>query len=78
MKLTDGFRLSNEQVLYLKQEYNKLDEQIKAGEIQGMLRLVARQEALVMIWQLHKLEVARIKELGDNAALTDFIQSKEN
>ena len=77
MKITDGFRLSDEQLVFLRKEYRDLNEKIKNGELQGMLRLVARQEAMGVLYDLHKLEVARLKELGDNAALTDFIQSKE-
>lgn len=78
MKLTDGFRLSQAQLDYLKQQYNELNEKIKDGELQGMFRMVARQEALLALYDLHKVEVKRIRELGDNAALADFVQSKEN
>lgn len=77
MKLTTGFRLSKEQLDYLTEEYNGLSDKIEHGEMQGMFRLVARQEALRALYDLHKMEVKRIKELGDNAALTDFVQSKE-
>lgn len=77
MKLTDGFRLSDAQVDYIRKEYKDLDEKLKAGEVAGSFRMVARQEALTMIYNLHKLEVKRIKELGDNAALANFVQSKE-
>lgn len=77
MKLTTGFRLSDAQVESLKKEYLEINEKLKDNELQGMFRLVARQEALQAIYNLHKLEVNRIKELGDNAVLADFIQSKE-
>ena len=77
MKLTTGFRLSEAQLDNLRDEYNKISEKLKAGNLQGTFRLVARQEALLAIYNLHKLEVERIKELGDNAALADFVQSKE-
>jgi hypothetical protein len=78
MKLTDGFRLSDAQVDYIRKEYKELDEKLKAGEVAGSFRIAARQEALAIIYNLHKLEVKRIKELGDNVALADFVQSKEN
>lgn len=77
MKLTDGFRLSDAQVDSLKAEYREINEKLKDNELQGMFRLVARQEALQAIYNLHKVEVKRLEALGDNAALTDFIQSKE-
>lgn len=77
MKLTTGFRLSDAQVESLRKEYLEINEKLKDNELQGMFRLVARQEALQAIYNLHKLEVNRIKELGDNAVLADFIQSKE-
>lgn len=77
MKLTDGFRLSDAQVDSLKAEYLEINEKLKDNELQGMFRLVARQEALQAIYNLHKVEVKRLEALGDNAALTDFIQSKE-
>lgn len=77
MKLTTGFRLSDAQVESLKKEYLEIDEKLKDNELQGMFRLAARQEALQAIYNLHKLEVNRIKELGDNAVLADFVQSKE-
>ena len=77
MKLTEGFRLSNEQLEYLKQQYRDLEERLKENDLKGMFRMVARQEALLALYDLHKVEVKRIKELGDNAALADFVQSKE-
>ena len=77
MKLTTGFRLSDAQVESLRKEYLEINEKLKDNELKGMFRLVARQEALQAIYNLHKLEVNRIKELGDNAVLADFIQSKE-
>ncbi|MEN6623136.1 MAG: hypothetical protein ABFD50_16515 [Smithella sp.] len=77
MKLTTGFRLSKEQLEYLKEEYNSLCDKMKESEVKGMFRLAARQEALLVLYDLHKLEVKRIKELGDNVALADFVQSKE-
>lgn len=77
MKLTTGFRLSDAQLARLKADYNEISEKLKAENLKGTFRLVARQEALLAIYDLHKLEVERIKELGDNAALADFVQSKE-
>lgn len=77
MKLTTGFRLSDAQLDSLKAEYFEIKEKLKDNELQGMFRLVARQEALQAIYNLHKLEVKRIEELGDNAKLADFVQSKE-
>ena len=78
MRLTDGFRLSVEQVDYLRQEFKDFNEKLKEGKLEGTFRLVARQEALLALYDLHKVEVKRIKELGDNVALADFVQSKEN
>lgn len=77
MRLTEGFVLSDAQVESLKKEYLEINEKLKYNELKGMFRLVARQEALQAIYNLHKLEVNRIKELGDNAVLADFVQSKE-
>lgn len=77
MKLTVGFRLSDAQVESLKKEYLEINEKLKDNELQGMFRLVARQEALQAIYNLHKLEVKRIEELGDNVKLADFVQNKE-
>lgn len=77
MKLTEGFRLSKEQLEYLKQQYNEINEHLKNNELKGMFRLIARQEALLALYDLHKVEVKRIKELGDNVVLADFVQSKE-
>lgn len=77
MKLTEGFRLSNEQLEYLKHQYRDLEERLKGYELTGMFRLVAKQEALLALYDLHKVEVKRIKELGDNIELADFVQSKE-
>lgn len=77
MKLTTGFRLSDAQVDSLKASYREIDEKLKENQLEGMIRLVARQEALQAIYNLHKVEVKRLEELGDNAALADFIQSKE-
>lgn len=68
------FKLSDEQITYLRKEYKDLDEQIKNGETQGMFRLVARQEALVMMYKLHKIEVERLEKLGDNLDLINFVQ----
>lgn len=78
MRLTDGLRLSDEQVDFLRQEFKDLNEKLKEGKLEGTFRLVARQEALLALYDLHKVEVKRIKELGDNVALADFVQSKEN
>ena len=77
MKLTTGFRLSDAQVESLKKEYLEINEKLKDNELKGMFRLVARQEALQAIYNLHKVEVKRIEALGDNVALADFVQSKE-
>jgi hypothetical protein len=77
MRLTDGFRLSDDQVDYLRQEFKDLNEKLKEGKLEGTFRMVARQEALLALYDLHKIEVKRIKELGDNVALTNFVQSKE-
>lgn len=77
MRLTDGFRLSDEQVEYIRKEVTDLNEKLKENRLEGTFRLVARQEALLAMYDLHKMEVKRIKELGDNAALADFVQSKE-
>ena len=77
MRLTDGFRLSDEQVDYLRQEFKDLNEKLKEGKLEGSFRLAARQEALLALYDLHKIEVKRIKQLGDNAVLADFVQSKE-
>lgn len=78
MKLTTGFRLSKEQLSYLIEEYNGLCDKVEQGEMQGVFRLVARQESLRALYDLHMMEAKRIKELGDNVALADFVQSKEN
>lgn len=77
MKLTEGFRLSEAQLESLKAEYREIKEKLKENQLEGMFRLVARQEALQAIYNLHKVEVKRIEALGDNAALADFVQSKE-
>lgn len=77
MRLTDGFRLSNEQLAYIKKEFLDIHEKLKNGQVEGMFRLVARQESLRVIFDLHKLEVKRIEELGDNVKLADFVQNKE-
>lgn len=77
MRLTDGFRLSDDQIDYLRQEFKDLNEKLKEGKLEGTFRMVARQEALLALYDLHKIEVKRIKELGDNVALTNFVQSKE-
>lgn len=77
MRITDGFRLSEAQLSHLKKEYSEIKEKLQENQLEGMFRLVARQEALQAIYNLHKVEVKRIEELGDNVALADFVQSKE-
>ena len=71
------FRLSDEQLAYLRKEYKDLDEQIKNGELQGKFRLVAQQEALLMMYKLHQIEVERLKKLGDNLDLINFVQGNK-
>lgn len=78
MRITDGFRLSDAQLASLKAEYREIKEKLQENQLEGMFRLVARQEALQAIYNLHRVEVKRIEELGDNVALADFVQSKEN
>lgn len=77
MKLTEGFRLSDAQLDSLKAEYREIKEKLQENQLEGMFRLVARQEALQAIYNLHKVEVKRLEALGDNIALADFVQSKE-
>ena len=77
MRITDGFRLSDAQLDSLKAEYREIKEKLQENQLEGMFRLVARQEALQAIYNLHKVEVKRLEALGDNIALADFVQSKE-
>ena len=72
-----GFRLSDEQVAYLRKEYTDLGTKTADPDVKGIWRLIARQEALLMIYKLHKFEVDRLSELGDNIPLINFIQQKD-
>lgn len=78
MKLTDGFRLSDEQRKWVKEKWKECKTYLDSGEARGSMRVAAKQEALALLWELDKIEQERIAKLGDNAALVDFVQAKEN
>lgn len=59
LRPSKGFRFSDEQIDWVNEERKVLFAQIEAKPEKGLFRLVARQEALQLLCELHNLEMKK-------------------